>query len=138
MKITYIIAIVVVFFAGYFIYSFRKMKNIPMVENSDRILELTDKNFQLQVKSNITLVDFWASWCVPCKMMAPVLNEVADEVPGNVKVCKVNVEQYRSLASKYSIRGIPTIVLFSDGKEVDRIVGVKTKDFIINRINKVK
>jgi len=138
MKIALIIMVVVLSITAYFLYSFRKMRNIPIVENSDKIKELTDKNFQFQVKSNIALVDFWASWCVPCRMMAPVLNDLAEDVPENVKVCKVNVEQYQSLASKYSVRGIPTMILFRNGKEVDRFVGVKSKEFLMNRISGLK
>jgi thioredoxin 1 len=124
-------------FAGYAIFSYRKMKNIPEVAKSDKIKDLTDKNFQHQIKSSISLVDFWASWCVPCKMMAPVLNELADEVGSGVKVCKVNVEQYQSIASKYAVRGIPTMLLFRDGREINRFVGVKSKDFLLEQIQKI-
>ncbi len=87
-------------------------------------------------KGKIVLIDFWASWCVPCKMMSPVLNELAEEAGPNVQVCKVNVEEYQSLASKYSIRGIPTMLLFRNGKEINRYVGVKSKDFLLQEINK--
>ena len=138
MKITVIVAVIVALFAGYFIYSFRKMKNIPIVETSKKIIELTDKNFRFQVKNGITLVDFWASWCVPCRMMAPVLNDVAEEAGEKVRVCKVNVEEYQSLAGRYSVRGIPTMILFRDGKEIDRFVGVKSKEFLMNRIRGLK
>ena len=89
--------------AGYVIFSYRKMKNIPEVEKSEKIKDLTDKNFNHQLKGKVSLVDFWASWCMPCKMMAPVLNEIAERVGPEVQVCKVNVEQHQSLASKYAI-----------------------------------
>jgi len=134
MKATIIAGIIVLVLVLYFIYSFRKMRNIPEVQKSDKIKDLTDKNFQHQVKNNIALVDFWASWCIPCKMMAPVLNELADEVPGNVQVCKVNVEQYQSLAALFGIKGIPTMLLLRNGKEIDRFVGVKSKEFLLSRI----
>ena len=112
-----------------------KMKNIPVVADNDKILTLTDKNFQHQTKNKLVLVDFWASWCVPCRMMAPVLNEVADELAGNSHVGKVNIEQFQALAQKFQVRSIPTLILFKNGKEIDRFVGIKSKDFLIKQIN---
>ncbi len=123
---------------GYIFLTYRKMKNIPETEKSDKIKDLTDKNFQFQLKNNISLVDFWASWCVPCKMMAPVLNELAEEVSPGVQVCKVNVEQFQSLATQYGIKGIPTMLLFRNGKEINRFVGVKSKDYLLDQINKTR
>ena len=137
MQTTLILTIlVIVFIAGYLMISVRKMKKVPAVEKNDKITDLSDKNFQNQIKNDLTLVDFCASWCLPCKMMAPVLNELADEVGEGVQVCKVDVEQYQSLASKYAIRGIPTMLLFKDGREINRFVGVKTKDFLLQQIRK--
>ena len=113
-----------------------RMKNIPLVADHDKILTLTDKNFQHQTKNKIVLVDFWAAWCAPCRMMAPVLNEVAGELNGNAHVGKVNIEQYQSLAQQYHVSSIPTIILFKNGKEVNRFVGVKSKDFLLNHIRR--
>ena len=115
-----------------------RMKNIPVVEDHRNILTLTDKNFQHQTKNRLILVDFWASWCAPCRMMAPVLNDVADELNGNSHVGKVNIEQYQSLAQKFQVRNIPTLILLKNGKEVDRFVGIKNKDFLLQQINKIK
>jgi thioredoxin len=131
-----IVVSVLAVFILYVLYSVRKMKNIPEVEKNAKIIDLTDKNFNHQLRNNVSLVDFWASWCVPCRMMAPVLNEVAKEVGPGVQVCKVNVEQYQSLASKYAIRGIPTMLLFRNGKEINRFVGVKSRDFLLEKINR--
>lgn len=114
-----------------------KMKNIPVVEDDDDIIKLTDKNFDHQTKNKVVLVDFWADWCVPCRMMAPVLNDLAGDLKGNAYVGKVDVEQNRELAKKHNIRNIPTMVLFKNGKEVNRFVGVKTKDFLKSQIQKV-
>jgi thioredoxin 1 len=113
-----------------------RMKNIPVVDDHANILTLTDKNFQHQTKDKIVLVDFWAGWCAPCRMMAPVLNEVAAELNGNSRVGKVNIEQYQSLAQKFNVRNIPTMILFKNGKEVDRFVGVKSRDFLIGQMRK--
>jgi thioredoxin 1 len=114
------------------------MKNIPTIADSNKILTLTDKNFQHQTKNKLVLVDFWAGWCAPCRMMAPVLNEVADELTGNSHVGKVNIEQYQSLAQKFQVRSIPTLILFNNGKEINRFVGVKNKEFLVQQINKLK
>jgi thioredoxin 1 len=116
----------------------KKMKNIPMVEDHERVLTLTDKNFQQQTKNKVVLVDFWASWCAPCRMMAPVLNDVASELNGNAHVGKVDIQQYQSLAQKFQVRNIPTLVLLKNGVEVNRFVGIKNKEFLLNQMNKVR
>jgi thioredoxin 1 len=125
-------------FAAYVYWNFRKMKNMPAVADHKNIRNYNDQNFKQQIKSGVVLVDFWASWCAPCKMMAPVLNEVADSLEGNKRVGKVNVEVARAVSSKYNIRSIPTMILFKDGKEVNRFVGIKSKDFLIKEINAIR
>jgi len=132
-----ITAIITVFIAAIYFVARVKMKNIPLVEDNDKILTLTDKNFQHQTKNKLVLVDFWAGWCVPCRMMAPVLNEVADELTGTSRVGKVNIEQYQSLAQKYQVRSIPTMILFNNGREIDRFVGVKSKDFLMKQFHRI-
>ena len=112
------------------IYARRKIKNMPKVADSDKIITFTDKNFNQQIKNKRVLVDFWAEWCGPCKMMAPILNELAEELPEGQAVGKLNVEEYKSMAQKFQVRGIPTMILFENGKEINRFVGVKTKDFL--------
>jgi thioredoxin 1 len=131
-----IIGITISVFITLYVLARFKMKNIPTVADNDKILTLTDKNFQHQTKNKLVLVDFWASWCAPCRIMAPVLNEVADELAGNSHVGKVNIEQYQSLAQKFQVRNIPTMILFKNGREVDRFVGVKSKDFLLQKFSK--
>ena len=113
-----------------------KLKNTPLVADHAKVLTLTDKNFQQQTKNKVVLVDFWATWCAPCRIMAPVLNDVADGLTGNSHVGKVNIEQYQSLAQKFKVRSIPTLILFKNGAEINRFVGMKSKDFLLQQIQK--
>jgi len=113
------------------------MKNTPQVDDHKDILNLSEKNFQQQTKGKVVLVDFWAAWCAPCRMMAPVLNDVAGDLTGNQKVGKVNIEQQKALANKFKVRSIPTMILFRNGTEVKRYVGIKQKDFLIKEIQAV-
>jgi thioredoxin 1 len=132
------IILIVLVFGGaiaYMAYNYRKMKNTPVEADSDKIKTLTDKNFQNQIKDGVILVDFWASWCMPCKMMAPVLNEMANELSGNRYIGKLNVEEYQSVSAKYNVRGIPTMILFKNGKEISRFVGIKPKAVLLKQIN---
>lgn len=131
-----IIGLLILAFAILYLSARSKMKNIAKVEDNESIIVLSDKNFQHQTRGRIVLVDFWAGWCVPCKMMAPVLNDLTEELKGKAFVGKVDVEKYQALAQKFNVRNIPTMVLFRDGKEVNRFVGIKTKDFLISHILK--
>lgn len=103
-------------------------------EEGGNIMNVTSKNFEEEVlNSKIpVLVDFWASWCGPCKMMSPVVDEIAKEMEGKAKVCKVNIDDEQDLAVKYGIMSIPTFLIFKDGKVVNSIVGVQDKQKIIN------
>ncbi len=133
-----VLGVILVVVFGYGFYTTQKMKKAPDVPNSAKIKILSDKIFAQQIKNGIVLVDFWASWCMPCKMMAPILNDVAEHATGNVTIAKLNVEQNQSTATKYKVRSIPTMILFKDGKEMNRIVGVKQKDYILKEIAKVQ
>lgn len=129
-----IVGSIVVAFVALVVYTRIKMKSIPLVDDHKNIVKLTDSNFAQLTKNRVILVDFWAEWCAPCRMMAPILNDVAAELNGSSKVGKVNIEQYQSLAQKYQVRSIPTLILFKNGKEVNRFVGVKNKEFLLSKI----
>ena len=135
MEITLIIiglAVAIVVF--YFYFNILKIKNATFEKDHTKIRVLTEQNFQNQIKSGLTLVDFWAEWCMPCKMMIPVLNGVAEEVNEDTTVGKINIEQHQTVAAKYNVRSIPTMILFKNGKEFKRYVGVKSKEFLVNQI----
>jgi thioredoxin 1 len=114
-----------------------KMKNTPMVADHVKVLTLTEQNFQQQTKNKVVLIDFWASWCAPCRMMAPILNDVATELKGNSHVGKVDIQQYQSLANQFKVRSIPTMILLKNGTEINRFVGIKSKEFLLKEMAKV-
>ncbi len=99
---------------------------------------VTDQSFETDVlKSSIpVLVDFWAEWCGPCKALGPKLEEIAGEMTDKVKIAKINVDENPTMPAKYGVRGIPTLILFKDGKEVDQIVGNHPKENIVALLQK--
>jgi len=101
------------------------------------IVELTSDNFDNEVTNSKipVLVDFWATWCGPCKALAPVLDEIANEISGKARIAKVNIEDAPELANQAGILNIPTLVLYKDGEAVERIVGINPKQKILEVIN---
>jgi len=94
------------------------------------LVELTDANFEAEVEKSkgAVLVDFWAEWCAPCRMVAPTVVAVADAMAGKAKVCKLDTDAHRNSAAKFGITAIPTLIVFKDGQPVKRFVGITSKD----------
>ena len=105
---------------------------------SDKVKNVIDNSFEADVlqSSKLMLVDFWAEWCAPCRMLAPTIATIADQYAETVGVVKLNVDDNTGTAQRYGIKGIPTLILFSEGKEVERVVGATSKDSISRMIEK--
>ena len=106
--------------------------------SGNHMMEFTDQNFEDQVlkSSKPVLVDFWAPWCAPCRMMAPTIEAVAGEYAERAVVGKLNVDDNQGVAGKYNIRGIPTLLLFKDGQVQEQVVGATSKDVVTKMIEK--
>ncbi len=100
-----------------------------------KYIDLTAANFEATVASGVAVVDFWAPWCGPCRMVAPIIEELAEEYDGKAKVCKVNTDEEQDLAVKFGIRSIPTILFLKDGKVVDQMVGAAAKQTFKQKID---
>ena len=90
---------------------------------SDMVINLEDSNFDDETKNGFTLVDFWAEWCGPCLALAPLIDEIADDMQGKLKVCKLNVDKNTQTAARFGVRGIPYIILLKEGKEIGSVTG---------------
>ena len=101
------------------------------------VVPVTDKNFEAEVlKSNLpVLVDFWAEWCGPCQIISPIVEEIAKDLNGKLKVAKVNVDESQELAAQFNIMSIPTLLLFKEGQPVEQMVGAMSKDNLLAKIN---
>ena len=101
-------------------------------------VEVTDSNFQNEVLNSATpvLIDFWAEWCGPCKMIAPLVEELAKEYDGKLKVGKVDVDSNQQVSMQFGIRSIPTLLIFKQGKVVDQLVGAVPKRMLVEKITK--
>ena len=99
---------------------------------SDKIKELNVDNFNDAIASGTVLVDFWAPWCGPCKMQAPILDKVADQIGDKAVIAKVNVDEAAPLAAEYGVRSIPTLILFKDGEKVQDFIGVQQEAALVD------
>ena len=99
-------------------------------------IQVNDDNFQKEVleSEGLVLVDFWAPWCMPCRMLAPTIEEISNEMEGKVKVCKMNVDESIKYPQQYGIMSIPTVMLFKDGQVVETMIGLQPKEEIVKTI----
>lgn len=105
---------------------------------SEHVLEVSDANFENDVlkADKPVLVDFWAAWCAPCRMLAPTVDAVAEKYANSARVVKLNVDDNPQVSQRYGIKGIPTLILFKNGKEEERVVGAASKEAISRMIDK--
>ncbi|KFE41913.1 MULTISPECIES: thioredoxin [Staphylococcus] len=100
------------------------------------LIEVNDSNFNEQINSGVKLVDFWATWCGPCKMIAPVLEDLANDYDGKADILKLDVDQNQATAAKYEVMSIPTLIVFKDGEPVDKVVGFQPKENLAQVLDK--
>ncbi|NCO01893.1 MAG: thioredoxin [Epsilonproteobacteria bacterium] len=100
-----------------------------------KYIDLTASNFEATLADGVSLVDFWAPWCGPCRMIAPIVEELAGDYEGKANVCKVNTDEEQDIAVKFGIRSIPTILFFKNGEMVDQIVGAQSKQALAAKID---
>lgn len=98
-------------------------------------IELTKENFAEHTQSGVVLVDFWAPWCGPCRMLSPVIDKLAEDYEGKAKICKVNTDEQEELSAQFGIRSIPTMLFFKNGEVVDQMVGATSEQAIKDKLN---
>lgn len=105
--------------------------------SNTNVLNLTDESFPEIIKEGVTLVDFWAPWCGPCKAQNPIIDQIANEIGDRVKICKLNVDDHKKAAIQMKIKNIPNIIIFKNGVPVKQLIGRKSKGLIVGALNSV-
>ena len=130
--IAIIIAVLVI---GYIFYNFMRSKKQLSKPPSENVKILSDNNFNSTIKSGVSLIDFWAPWCAPCRVQGPIIDDLADEMTEKANICKLNIDDNQKTASQLGVQSIPTLMLFKNGKIVQKFVGVKPKGVLLSAIN---
>jgi thioredoxin 1 len=102
--------------------------------NDNGVKNITTDNFDQTIGNGVSLVDFWAPWCYPCRMQGPILEKVADQIGDKAQICKLNVDENRDVAMKYGITGIPALFIFKDGEKVQEFVGVQQGETLVSSL----
>jgi thioredoxin 1 len=123
--ISFILFVFIIIFSFYQRSHRSKAGDAKSTEN--RVVELTDDSFEDTIREGVTLIDFWAPWCVPCRRQNPVINQIANEVGEQAKVCKINVDDHKKAAIRMKIKNIPNVIIFKDGEPVRQLIGLKPK-----------
>ena len=101
---------------------------------AEKLTYLTDENFKATIAKGVTLVDFYATWCGPCRMITPIVEQLADMVQGKARIAKLDIDESQQTTESLQITSVPTLILFKDGKEMKRVVGVKDLDYLLNLV----
>lgn len=129
-----LLGVLIVMFVWAFYKRYRSLKNYNPENDSDKLVILNDANFKSTISKGVTLVDFWAEWCTPCKIQGPIVSEIAEEISDQAKIAKLDVQNNQNAAKTLGIRNIPTIIVFKDGKVFQKFVGVKTKSVLLKAV----
>ena len=120
-----------------FILAVTDLTGLKTVNKTDEaVITLNDQNFDKTIKKGVVLVDFWATWCRPCRMQGPIIEEIATEMGKKIKVGKLDTDQNKALSQRYSVAYLPTLIIFKDGKIVEQFVGLQQKETLVNAIKK--
>jgi thioredoxin 1 len=137
MKISILSYLIVLSSVFFFFFNFGNSTSTnSILDKESKTLILDDSNFEQQIAKGVTLVDFWAPWCGPCRTQGPIVDQIANEIGDKAKIAKLDVDKARSTSSKYFIRSIPTIIIFKDGVVKERLVGLRSKEEIVSLLNK--
>jgi thioredoxin 1 len=101
---------------------------------SDKLIDLKEADFDQAIQNGVTLVDFWATWCGPCMMQTPILEKVAEKLEGKATIAKINVDEEQNLAARFGVQSIPTLILFKDGRQVQKMVGMQSEQALVSAL----
>jgi thioredoxin 1 len=101
---------------------------------SEKLIDLKEADFDQAIQNGVTLVDFWATWCGPCMMQTPILEKVAEKLEGKATIAKINVDEEQNLAARFGVQSIPTLILFKDGRQVQKMVGMQSEQALVSAL----